>query len=451
MGLGEVAMAPIGKLLYGATFACALVLRAGCATAEPQNGWWWNPNESGRGFFLEVAGGVMYLAGYFYESDGRATWASSGGPVADPYSYKGTLQSFRNGQSVFGAYRLPDTITDIGPISVTFDDDTHGTITWPGGTIVIERDIFGEQPDPDFEEAPVLGPKTGWWWNPAESGSGYSVEIQGDNAFVVGFMYDDAGNPIWYFTAGPMASPTHFEGDWLQFSGGQTLTGAYQAPTPGNLGRVTIDFASTDDATITFDDGQSAELLPKRGRTSRLQPQITGPIWATNDYWPRFTCSANQKIKIVDGGFTQTETYTYTLDFRRLGIGTDYEVEGSSSFNYTFQSSDTQTGCTKNGSYFASGILGKLTIEPNLNYHGKVYGDLGYETDLLEVCPDGSFHWNKLIPVNFSLGSYQTFLQNPRPYPPSAPVSLPFMKASSWAQMSDGSRVDWGWYCLAGV
>lgn len=138
--------------------------------------------------------------------------------------YQGTLQSYRNGQSVFGAYRAPDGAVDVGPVTVKFSDDTHGTITWPGGVIPIQREIFGS-----LEPLPCK-PETEWWWNPAESGSGYSVEVQGENAFVVAFMYNEAGDPVWYFTAGPMSSPTHFEGDWLQFSGGQTLAGAYRSP-----------------------------------------------------------------------------------------------------------------------------------------------------------------------------------------------------------------------------
>ena len=108
------------------------------------------------------------------------------------------------------------------------DTPTSGTITWPGGTVPIERDIFGVG-------APAFQPETGWWWNEAESGRGYSVEVQGPNAFVVGFMYEEGGNPIWYFSAGPMVTPTRYEGDWLQFSGGQTLAGPYQPPAaPGS-------------------------------------------------------------------------------------------------------------------------------------------------------------------------------------------------------------------------
>ena len=127
-----------------AVLALAFLFAPESSNAEPHNGWWWNPSESGRGFFIEMTGGVMYLAGYFYDTDGRATWLSSGGPVTDLYSYHGTLQSYHDGQSVFGAYRPPAPAVDVGPVSVIFSDDTHGTLTWPGGTVQIERQQFGE-------------------------------------------------------------------------------------------------------------------------------------------------------------------------------------------------------------------------------------------------------------------------------------------------------------------
>lgn len=83
-------MAFVRKLLRCACVVCALY--AGVVAAEPENGWWWNPNESGRGYFIEMRGGTLYISGYFYEGDGRATWMTSGGPVTDLYLYKGTLQ-----------------------------------------------------------------------------------------------------------------------------------------------------------------------------------------------------------------------------------------------------------------------------------------------------------------------------------------------------------------------
>lgn len=68
----------------------------------PQPGWWWNPNESGRGFSIEVSQNTLVMAGYLYDTSGRATWYTSAGPMANNTLYQGTLQSFGNGQTLTG-------------------------------------------------------------------------------------------------------------------------------------------------------------------------------------------------------------------------------------------------------------------------------------------------------------------------------------------------------------
>src|SRR5262249_53017901 len=61
------------------------------AVAAPETGWWWNPAESGRGYFVESQGGITYMAVYLYADDGRARWLVAGGPNDDPYHYAGRL------------------------------------------------------------------------------------------------------------------------------------------------------------------------------------------------------------------------------------------------------------------------------------------------------------------------------------------------------------------------
>ena len=249
--------------------AWLLALCAGMARADPQVGWWWNPDESGRGFFIESQNGTFYLATYLYADDGRARWLVSGGPNADPNHWAGRLQEFRGGQTLFGSYALPSGPADVGAIAVDFADATHGTITWPGGVVAIERDLFGTPPA-------MYQPESGWWWNPAESGSGYSIEVQGGNLFFVGFMYDAASNPVWYFSAGPMSTPTTYSGALQQFANGQTLTGAYRAPgAPTTLGTLQVAFIAPDAATLTFTGTAAAQgqLAPHDGQSREVPIQ----------------------------------------------------------------------------------------------------------------------------------------------------------------------------------
>jgi hypothetical protein len=224
----------------------------GAALAAPQVGWWWNPNESGRGFFVESQNGVTFVGAYFYDADGHAKWLVAGGQNVDPYNYTGPLYELSGGQTLFGGFFAPSAPSSVGNVTVHFDDDTHGTWTWPGGSIAIERQIFGGA-DAPFQ------PFSGWWWNPNESGTGYSVEIQGNYLFLVGFMYDDAARQVWYFSAGPMSSPSSYHGTVLQFANGQTMGGAYQPPSaPATVATLDLEFTALNKATLTFTSSPSA-------------------------------------------------------------------------------------------------------------------------------------------------------------------------------------------------
>src|SRR5438477_8898923 len=94
-------------LIVAVSIACSST-----SCAAPQTGWWWNSVESGRGVFIESHDGIIFLAGYFYETDGRPVWLAAGGPNADPYSYTGLLQRFSGGQTLFGGYQTPAAPTD---------------------------------------------------------------------------------------------------------------------------------------------------------------------------------------------------------------------------------------------------------------------------------------------------------------------------------------------------
>jgi hypothetical protein len=374
---------------------CA-ALHVSSASAEPENGWWWNPDESGRGFFIEATGGVFYVGGYFYEADGRTTWLSSGGVVTDPYRYASTLQAYRDGQTMFGNYRAP-THVDVGPMVVQFDTDTSGTITWPGGVIPIQRHVFGTGAAP-------FQPETGWWWNEAESGRGYSVEVQGPNAFVVAFMYDEGGNPVWHFSAGPMATATRYDGDWLQFSGGQTLAGPYRPPhVPQKIGRLAIDFTTPSEAMITLSDavvakaGASNAVKLGSGPTRHTR-QLARSVWAQPaDHWPFWNGTLSKVATQNVGTLTQTEEIRIT-NVRWVGNGTqyqwwrDYELSPNAArVTITFHQEDLFSGCVTDGQFTYPLNAGYLTVFEDGRYSGRL-GDPNVGT-ILDVpvaitCPD---------------------------------------------------------------
>lgn len=268
-------------------------------SSTPEPGWWWNPNESGRWFFVESQNGVAEVGNFLYENDGRASWQIAGGPNADPYSFSGRLSAYRNGQTLFGDYKTPAAPTDAGAVSLTFSDDAHGAMTWPGGTTPLERRRFGSG-------TASFQPDSGWWWNPDQSGRNFSIEVQGDSLFVIGSMYDDSGNPIWYSSAGKMASPTTYKGSWQQFANGQTLAGAYRSPTgPVTVGQLTVEFTALDEATLTFTDSVTAAAA---GFDSKANKIIEFPVKRKHPAKPTYDLPAR-----YDGRFTLKMAYDKTI------------------------------------------------------------------------------------------------------------------------------------------
>ena len=243
-----------------------LCLQTTLAHAAPQNGWWWNPNQSGRAFSIEIQGNTLFMAGYLYENDGRATWLLSGGTMQNATNYAGRLLSFSNGQTLTGNYQAPGAPSDAGAVTLQFSDDTHATLTWPGGSIAIERFRYSSAATASFQ------PEKGWWWNAAESGRAFFMEVQGDKMFIVGYMYDANGNPVWYVSGGAMTSPTSYQGDWLQFANGQTLSGPYVAPSaPVKAGAISVNFSAPGQATLTLSDNQQ----PAASKTVAITPFLT--------------------------------------------------------------------------------------------------------------------------------------------------------------------------------
>jgi hypothetical protein len=110
----------------------------------PENGWWWNAAESGRGFFMEFKNNYAFIAGYMYEADGRPVWYVAQNPLTTPQSFSSTWLQVAGGQTMTGAYKKPSVInSNVGPVAIQFQDATNATLTLPGGRqLAISRERF---------------------------------------------------------------------------------------------------------------------------------------------------------------------------------------------------------------------------------------------------------------------------------------------------------------------
>ena len=84
-------------------------------------------------------------------------------------------------------------------------------------------------------------PEVGWYWNPAEGGRGYAIEVQEDKVFMAAFHYNLDGSPTWNIFLGDI--PAGLAVDRLQMtSGGQSLTSGHRPGVRDLLGPFTMSF-----------------------------------------------------------------------------------------------------------------------------------------------------------------------------------------------------------------
>ena len=116
------------------------------APNQPESGWWWNEQESGRGFFMEWQGGTLDIAGYMYDASGNPVWYLTVGNMTSPggSSFSGSWWSYGNGQTLTGPWRPNAQLdTNVAPLTITFSAPDAALMTLPNGrTTALRRHRF---------------------------------------------------------------------------------------------------------------------------------------------------------------------------------------------------------------------------------------------------------------------------------------------------------------------
>jgi hypothetical protein len=178
--------------------------------------------------------------------------------------FKGTMLQLYGGQTLLGAPKQTTSRTEHGDISLTFTSATTATMTWPGGTKMLSRFPIagGAVVEPDAGM-----PTRGWYVGSGEGGRGWMLEVQGNQIFFAGFMYDDSGYPIWYVSSGTMIGNIGYVGNLSLYGGGQTYTSPWIAPgavrTNPNLGRIIVSNTPTG-LVLELPNQSTVSLLPFR-------------------------------------------------------------------------------------------------------------------------------------------------------------------------------------------
>ncbi len=143
------------NLIVFSLIALSLNLNA----ATPEDGWWWNSQESGRGFNIETQNGTTFIAGFLYDEAGNAIWYTTVGKVVDNKLVSDFVK-FTNGQCIGCTYTSPSAIVD-GQVTFTFKKRDTGTLDWKGHKVEIKRFNFATGND-----LAKVGPKK---WNLQEN------------------------------------------------------------------------------------------------------------------------------------------------------------------------------------------------------------------------------------------------------------------------------------------
>lgn len=114
------------------------------AAFTPENGFWWNASEAGRGFTIEIQDNFLFMIGYVYRQDGSATFVTTQGLMQGNAAYQGVLDTFSNGQCIGCPYNGFPNIQPgaAGPVSIIFDSEITATMTWNGGVTRLTRFDF---------------------------------------------------------------------------------------------------------------------------------------------------------------------------------------------------------------------------------------------------------------------------------------------------------------------
>lgn len=128
---------------YNYSGLAALQLVRG-ADIKPQAGLWWNPDESGSGYNIDVKHGVLVLTVYSFKPNGDSEWYIATGTLTNNgRSFAGSLDKARNGQCISCAYNGISVLGGSdGAVTIEFSSPTTAVMTLPRGAINIEPQPF---------------------------------------------------------------------------------------------------------------------------------------------------------------------------------------------------------------------------------------------------------------------------------------------------------------------
>lgn len=228
------------------------------------SGWYYDPQQIGTGWAIEVANGRSFMGGFIYRDDGQPTWVvGSGAPCsAQSSTWCAGLDEYEGGQTLTGPYKPARFKQRVANAEFTFGPGYPAALNLTINGVVrnLRRFEFvtnGLATKPT-SPGPVIG---GWFHNPVANGTGIFLERQGDQIFAAHLYYRDDGSAAWSIANGinwrlsnPQNPNAGYTSNLLPFVGyanGQTLLGSYKPPLVANPNEANTHIAFGNTASFT--------------------------------------------------------------------------------------------------------------------------------------------------------------------------------------------------------
>jgi len=117
---------------------------AGTPNGMPETGWYWNPNEAGRGYFIEVQRDQTFIGTFMYRNDGAPIWyyfstnvVRTGG---DGSQVQSMLGGCTGGQTLADAAKVPVCQAMTQGVTVAFPTRSTAQMIYPDGhSVALQR------------------------------------------------------------------------------------------------------------------------------------------------------------------------------------------------------------------------------------------------------------------------------------------------------------------------
>ncbi|APV51249.1 hypothetical protein BWI17_17115 [Betaproteobacteria bacterium GR16-43] len=251
-------------LCLAAVFPCITLAASVLERSPITQGHWWDPTRSGSGFDIITIGSNAQATWYTYDQAGRPIWYTANGVLGAAEPWALMKHRWTNGRhaapEMVGSFRA--TVRNAESIDVDF---TLGT---GSGKLALKPFALSGVPN-EVDHS-------GHYFDPANSGWGFTLVQQGDVLGGVLYTYDTNGAPTWYagFDRGARDSVNFYS------AAGSCPTCSYTGTTTQTVGRIEFDLANESDVQLrnrlapAMASGISidAKRLPQLSRPASTRP-----------------------------------------------------------------------------------------------------------------------------------------------------------------------------------